>query len=730
MRLWWMAIAFATAGMCVAQSVPPAAPVPSVPTANGSDVSADEASRASLRAPEAAVAGLVRADKGTIAVTLGEGVAAKKLLLYDFEFDGATVSTDKLHLKQISPGVFEISSVAYTVGEWRVRIRDSGNYYGLGARSDTLNHAHTIVRSIMQDAAGAQGSSTGKPVPFFMSTTGYGLWFDTTGQATFDMNASSDADIILDADAEKLRVVMFVGPEMPKLLDRFTALSGRATLPPYWAFAPWIDAPTIDAGEDDTKAVEDADKVRALGLPASVVVVQGPLEAAAKHLHDAGYKVVVPQRLGIVGPGKDASAAETAQYEEAVAQGFFVKSADGSKYSDASGRSYVDFTAAHADLWGKERVRGAIHAGADGFVQQDAAAIFPGDAKFTDGSDARMMRNRYAGLAARSTGAVIEKEIKGNGALLMQDATAGANALGLIESEHELGFSAEDGLPTAVTAGISAGLSGLPLWVAKARPLKSASSADAKAFMRWSEFAAFSPVMSTGRPWEYGDEALAVYRRYASLHTSLLPYRYAAAQEAMKSGIPIMRALMLAYPDDEQARLARNEYLFGPDLLVAPVVDEGMQRVVYLPRGDWVDYWTGAQVSGGKTIVVDAAMDKLPLYAKLGAVLPKLPDDVMTLVPATESGNKTVKTMGDTRVYELTGPAAADVTTTDFEGRRVVRSGNTLAISGDAARVIVRWRFEKVQAATVDGKAVKIESEANGSFVQFDFAGQSTVAWH
>ena len=134
-------------------------------------------------------------------------------------------------------------------------------------------------------------------------------------------------------------------------------------------------------------------------------------------------------------------------------------------------------------------------------------------------------------------------------------------------------------------------------------------------------------------------QALATYRKYAVLHMSLFPYRYAAAQEAAKTGMPIMRALVLTYQDDEQARMAKDEYMLGPDFLVAPVVDEGTQKAVYLPKGEWVDYWTGVPVSGGKSVVVDAPVDALPLWVRAGAVIAKIPEDVMTLVPQSESGN-------------------------------------------------------------------------------------------
>ena len=296
------------------------------------------------------------------------------------------------------------------------------------------------------------------------------------------------------------------------------------------------------------------------------------------------------------------------------------------------------------------------------------------------------MRNRYGLLYNSAMEELIQKDLKGNGVLFARSVTTGANGIGFLwGGDNESSFSKENGLPTVVTAGLNAGMSGMSLWTADLGGyLKTATTPDPLVEMRWTEYSAFSPTMeilsqTNAQPWNWdektgGTQALDVYRKYAVLHMSLFPYRYAAAQESAKTGMPIMRALVLEYQNDEQARVAKDEYLFGPDLLVAPVVDENTRRPVYLPAGEWVDYWTGKQVTGGKTIVVDAPVDVIPVYVRAGAVIAKIPEDVMTLVPQSESGNTTVKSLDDRRVYELNDLSGSS-STTDFEGRSVVRVG-------------------------------------------------------
>jgi alpha-D-xyloside xylohydrolase len=234
-------------------------------------------------------------------------------------------------------------------------------------------------------------------------------------------------------------------------------------------------------------------------------------------------------------------------------------------------------------------------------------------------------------------------------------------------------------------------------------------------------------------PWDYGDEALKIFRNYSVLHMSLFPYRYAAAQESARDGLPMLRSLLLMHQDDPEARAAETEYYFGPDLLVAPVLGPVTQRAVYLPEGDWVDYWSGKQISGHQTMAVDAPLDRLPLYVRSGAILPKIPEGVMTLVPAGEYGDKSVKSMDNRRVYEIyptAGPGAKLESIQDFEGRKIEAGGEgALTISGAPAHIILRWRFGGPHAAMVNGRAIAAVRTTEGLAVEFDHSDMTVVNW-
>ena len=721
-----------------------------------------------VRPPEVPVAGLVKRDADSIAFTV-PGKTGAELLIHDFDFNGDPVTTDKIHLRQVAPGVVEITSVAWEVGYWRFYVSDAASYFGLGERFDTLDHSHTVVKNLSTDNEGVKGTSSYKPIPFFMSTTGYGLWLDTTGEASFDLNATDKNEIVVDVATAKLRIVLFTGPEFPTILDHFTAQAGRAILPPYWAFAPWK---ARDYHQNQAQVQEDVDKNRALGLPASVILIDSPWAATyndykfnpkqfddagamVKYIHAQGYKLVLwhtpwinvksdpPKEAGFA--GKIAPLAEN--YQFAADQNLFVKNANGSPYVGRWWKgmgSLIDFTYPKAKQWWQDEVRQAIAAGADGFKDDDGEGNFFGDAKFFDGSDARVMRGKYAVLYNSAVEELIQKDLKGNGVLLARSVTVGANGIGFLwGGDNEASFSPLNGLPTVVTAGLGAGLSGMPLWTADLGGyLATPDTPNARLLERWTEYAAFSPIMEVMSsknigPWDFdangpagSHEAFDIYRKYAVLHMSLFPYRYAAAQEAAHTGMPPMRALVLQYQDDPQARAAKDEYLFGPDFLVAPVIDAGTQRAVYLPAGDWVNYWTGTPIAGGKVVVADAPEDVIPVWVRAGAVIPKIPEDVMTLVPQSESGNTSVKSLDDRRVYEVIGTGSGDAKLIDFEGRAVVRAGKTLRISGNsAARIIVRWRFGSAASATVNGVPITVQPTPDGPSIEFDHGAESLVAW-
>ena len=689
--------------------------------------------------------------------------AAQSIALDRFLFDGKPITAaNRLQSRRLSAGVSEITAESATVGEWEFDAADDSSYFGFGERYDRLNHAHSIVRNASRDAAGAKGVNTYQPVPFFMSLRGYGLWVDTFGEASFDLNVTERYRIRVKLPAAKLRIVLVEGPRFPVILERFTALAGRQQLPPYWAFAPWKSR---DYHRNQREVEEDVDRYRALGLPASVILIDSPwatnynsyefnpkqFDDAGRmiaHLHGEGYKLVLwhtpfldqkNNRPGEEGFADKIPLTAAPNFAEAERNGYFVHRPDASTYLadwwKGTG-ALIDFTNAAARAWWQGQVGKAIGMGADGFKDDDAEGNFIGDVKFASGEDQRLVRNRYAVDYNHAVAEALAARKGKDWVLLQRSGTVGSNGLPFFWSgDNDSTFSAENGLPTVVTAGLNAGMSGISLWMSDLGGYnkKARYAGDDVLFARWTEYSALSPGMEVINqmnlgPWDYGDETLRIFRQYSILHMSLFPYLYAAAQESARNGLPVMRALALMHQDDPAAREAESEYYFGPDLLVAPVLSPVTQRAVYLPEGNWIDYWSGQRLSGRLSVAAGAPIDRIPLYVRDGAILPKIPEDVMTLVPQGEYRDQKVKSLDDRRVYEIYPGTLRGMT--DFEGRTVEPGAEpgSLIITGRAARVELRWRFNGPKRVTVNGRRVETRTGGDGSVsVEFTHDGTSRV---
>jgi alpha-D-xyloside xylohydrolase len=267
------------------------------------------------------------------------------------------------------------------------------------------------------------------------------------------------------------------------------------------------------------------------------------------------------------------------------------------------------------------------------------------------------MTNRYAALYDSVMMAYVNDRLDGDGALITRSGHTGTQRYSFDwAGDNRSNFSFEDGLPTAILAAQNAALSGIALWGSDiagyfGRP-------DPELFVRWTQFGTFSPLMqvhmtSNQGPWDFGPEALEIFRKFAKVRTRLFPYLYEAVKEAALTGMPIIRPMVLAFQGDRRAAAARYQFMFGPDLLVAPMYQPGTYRSVYLPEGEWVDWWDGAVHTGPIRVEVHAPLEEMPLFVRSGAIIPMLPDDVDTLVPRMDATDPDVVTLDGRRVLQI-----------------------------------------------------------------------------
>ena len=525
-------------------------------------------------------------------------------------------------------------------------------FFGFGERSNVVDQRGHDVENYVSDgpwpaadyglAAATippQGlrprdDATYYPVPWLLSSRGYGVLIDRDETSTFHL--ATDPSNVWSAEVQSHAIALrvFGGPTLAQVLRRFTAATGRQPKPVApWQYGPWFQA--------DPPA---ADALRRAGVPMSAAEAQSLPQPCAGEPGDESAEVGSLHQRGLaavayVNPLLCAS--DEPLWDHAVAVGALQKNAAGAPATfEFMSRSVaeLDFTSdTGLDVYGGVLKR-LLAGGHDGWTE-DLGEYTPDDATDATGSAPQVMHNGYpttyhCGVASIVGGRKIVRLQRSGwtgAARCAQDVWGGDPTPGW-------GF---DGLSSAVKQALSIGMSGVSRWGSDI-----GTQLTPELLKRWIEFGAVSGIMrSTAPPQAFDPEIVATWRRYAKLHTQLYPYLRAADAEYRDTGMPLMRALALTEPG---APATDDEFGFGPDLLAAPVVGQGQtSRKVRLPRGRWLNglayragdgAWIARRapaLRGGHSIGVHASVDDLPLFVRAGALLPLLTPDVDTLYRRT-----------------------------------------------------------------------------------------------
>ncbi|MCA9242339.1 MAG: glycoside hydrolase family 31 protein [Phycisphaerales bacterium] len=562
----------------------------------------------------------------------------------------------------------------------RLRLKIHGTHasFGGGERFTMLNLQGHILDMVSTDHPEAKGGASYKPVPFYMSSAGYGVWIDSFSPGRIEFNASDRFAVTLEYNTNDLRIVLIRGPTFAAILDEFTRLSGRPRVPPDWAFGVWKSR---DVHRNAADVLEDIESLRKHDIPASVLVIDSPWETGyndfelnREQFNDPDALFARVRRLGFYpcfwltpfinnDNRQDMTgivSGATSTFAEAAQRGYFVKDADGNPVITEwwKGRgALIDFTNPDATNWWQTQVAKIRQWGGHAIKCDDGEGNFIKSARFADGSSADEMRNRYSMLYLAATRAFLDESLDGDGVIIGRSGFTGMHqyAMGWA-GDNASDWTFENGLPTAIIAAQTASLSGQPFCGSDiagyfGKPPK-------ELFIRWTQFSCFAPLMmvhmtSNLGPWDFDEQTLAIFRDYAKLHTRLFPYMRDAARFAAETGMSLIRPMPLAFQDESDAWPHTFQFMFGRDLLVAPLYQPGTQRSVYLPKGDWIDYWTLEPLTGPQTLQVEAPLERMPLYVRAGAIIPLLPEDVDTLIPRHDDMARDVVAIDDRRVLQV-----------------------------------------------------------------------------
>lgn len=573
-----------------------------------------------------------------------------------------------------------------------LHLRQDEHLFGLGEKFTPLDKRGQRIITWTQDAFGSTSERSHKNIPFLLSTRGYGLLLDTGSRVTWDLGTVSCQSYTMTLDAPFLDAYLIYGPRPADILQRCAQLTGRAPVPPKWSFGLWLSGAGTYRDRTAIEALVSGAEAR--GLPVDVIHVDTwwmkwrtycdfrwdpdafpDAQAFIDDLHARGLRLSLWEHPYI--------SVESDLFAVGKASGYFLTRPDGEVYVINYGLSLaprpdgvvrtatpetswnapvaiIDMTNAAAVRWFQDLHRPLLQMGVDAF-KTDFGEDVPYDAVFSSGQTGRELHNLYPLLYNQAVYEVTQQE-RGYGLVWSRAGTAGNQRYPVCWSGDPAADF--DSLACTIRGGLSIGLSGVPFWSSDIGAYR--GTPTPRLYVRWAQFGLLSSHSrmhgdSPREPWFYGDEAARIVQRYVELRYSLFPYLYSAAHEASRAGLPVIRALPLAFPDDPNTYDKDLQYMLGPALLVAPIYDESDARQVYLPAGAWVDWWTGAVYDGPATIQVSAPLDTLPLLAAAGAIIPTMPPArripaglvsplIVNVFPQAESGSCTLfEDEGETR---------------------------------------------------------------------------------
>jgi hypothetical protein len=498
------------------------------------------------------------------------------------------------------------------------------------------------------------------PAPWLLSSAGWALWAETWG-AGLELDLAERVSVSQRSAAGALRLHLLTDPTPAARLRHYLRLTGSPALLPEWAYGHWKSR---DVYAHQREVLEDLEGYQEHKLPLDAIVIDSPWETQyntwlfnpfqfpdperlVSRLREAGVRTVVwvtpwvnlestdGQRPG--DPGSERLHARPAStYAEGAWAGHFVRAADGrpwvGRWWMGTG-SLVDFTSPAARRWWRRQARAVLELGVEGIKADDGEGYYlPPDARFAHGRRGAERAWHYGDLYRRTMQRALDDAHPETGVLFGRSGWAGQQATGITWG----GDQASDfwSLRALVTATLTAAASGFSNWshdVGGYLGRRLVERCPRELLLRWVQFGCFTPLMHAhGRfeqeAWRYDQSTLRCYRDYLLLHERLVPYIRAAAATAARCGLPIIRPLCLVDPSDERGWTIDDAYLFGPSLWVAPVVEEGAtRRRVYLPRGEWLDYWTREPVSGGRELNVPAPPERIPVWVRAGSLLVSYP---------------------------------------------------------------------------------------------------------
>jgi alpha-D-xyloside xylohydrolase len=585
--------------------------------------------------------------------------------------------------------------------------------YGMGERFGPLAKNGQVV-DIWNADGGTSSEQAYKNVPFFLTNAGYGVFVNHPGLVSFEVGSEDVSKVQFSVESQSMQYFVIHGPTPKEILAKYTALTGRPALPPAWSFGLWLST-SFNTDYDEATVTSFIEGMAERDLPLSVFHFDCFWMRELSWCDFEWDPKTFPDPRGMLSRLKARGlkvcvwinpyvAQRSALFEEGKARGYFLKRPNGDVWQWdlwQPGQAVVDFSNPEAREWYASKLDALLDMGVDCF-KSDFGERIPTDVTYFDGSDPDDMHNYYTYLYNKTVFDLLRKRRGERDAVVFaRSATVGTQQFPVHWGGDNL--STPQSMAESLRGGLSLTMSGFGYWSHDIGGFE--GTPEAWLFKRWIAFGLLSSHSrlhanySYRVPWAFDEEAVDVLRRFTKLKATLMPYLYQAARTAHLEGVPMMRAMVVEFPDDPACTHLDRQYMLGPDLLVAPVFREDGVVDYYVPDGSWTHYLTGETVTGPRWVRETHDVDSVPLLVRPGAVLPvgavdDRPDyeyaDGITLHVFGLADGSSVTTV----VPTVSGDVAVTFTTT--------RHGEVVEISADTPPA--RWRVRVGGSEPVDAE--------------------------
>mgnify|MGYP004617687359 FL=1 len=508
--------------------------------------------------------------------------------------------------------------------------------YGMGERFTAFTKNGQSV-DIWNEDGGTSTYQSYKNIPFYLTNRGYGVFVNHPEKVSFEVGTEQVSKVEFSVPGESMEYFLINGPTMKEVLERYTSLTGKPSLPPQWTFGLWLST-SFTTNYDEKTVMSFIDGMEERGIPLQVFHFDC---FWMKDFHWSDFvwdSRVFPDPKGMLSRIKEKGlkvcvwinsyiAQESCLFAEGMEKGYFVKRKNGDVWQWdmwQPGMALVDFTNPAACKWFQDKLEVLLDMGVDCFKTDFGERISTEDVVYYDGSDPVKMHNYYTYLYNKTVYELLQrKRGKDDAVLFARSATAGGQKFPV----HWGGdcWSNYEAMAESMRGGLSLTMSGFGYWSHDIGGFEDTSTPDV--YKRWAAFgllsthSRFHGSTSYRVPWAYDDEAVDVVRFFTKLKLSLTPYLYSSAVRTSRTGVPMMRSMVLEFENDPVCQYLDRQYMLGDSLLVAPIFNDRGEAYYYLPEGTWTNYLTGETVEGGVWRKEHHDYMSIPLWARENTIL-------------------------------------------------------------------------------------------------------------